>query len=505
MDNSSFKKNLFAGKFHLFLPILFTLFFLLRFYHLGFYDFWYDEVFTAGYAKYPWVSWNPPLYWILLHFWVKVFGFSELSLRFPSLVFSFLSCVLLYITGKKLFNERIAIVASIFMGLSPFQVWYAQEARSYSMLLFLSLLSTYLFYKASKRDRNREWLFFTIFSLAGLYTNYFFIFLILSQFLYFLLFSKKASLKALIYLLLIPLGFLPYLSRFLSKFFAVWNGFWVPTPKIFSLIWTVENFILGYNVPFYLYILADIGVVILLVNAILNFKKKEFKQNFLFCLFFFLVPITAAFLFSKMFFSVYLDRGLIFASPYLYLILSFGAVSFKKKTPKVFNLALIFFLMAAGIYLYYKNLMFSSPLRRAGVHPKKPIKPLVSFLDKHTARGDIVAFTNDSIVPSFFFYSQKKKYNCKFYFFFVPHKAFDSFSLKPLITGDAYHIPVWRIKRLKFNNVWIIASNWERDGGLDENSLAVKKWLDNNLDLVFKKEINGAWIFKYVHKRNNEK
>src|SRR3989338_2125771 len=102
--------------------LLFSIFFFLRLYKLGYHDLWYDEICTIGYAKYPWGNWNAPLYWIILHFWIKIFGISEFSLRFPSLIFSFLSVILVFLLGKKLFGKQAGIIASIFIGLSPFHL-----------------------------------------------------------------------------------------------------------------------------------------------------------------------------------------------------------------------------------------------------------------------------------------------------------------------------------------------------------------------------------------------
>ena len=222
---------------------IFFIFFLLRIYHLGFHDFWYDEIGTIGYAQYPWGNWNAPFYWILLHFWIRLFGISEFSLRFPSLIFSFFSVILIFLLGKNLFNQRIGLFASLLMGFSPFHLWYAQEARDYSMVLFFGTLSSYLLYKAVEIKKFKFWFLFVLFSIMGLYTNYFFIFLFIVQALYITVFSRSLRLNAkhIFYFLIITLGFLPYLSRFLSKFFYIERGFWIPQPSINSLVVTIET------------------------------------------------------------------------------------------------------------------------------------------------------------------------------------------------------------------------------------------------------------------------
>ncbi len=482
--------------------IVFAIALSLRLYHLGFHDFWYDEIGTIGYAQYPWSNWNAPLYWILLHFWIKLFGISEFSLRFPSLIFSFLSVILVFFLGKSLFNRKIGIFASIFMGLSPFHLWYAQEARDYSMILFLGLLSSYFLYKALKDRQTGFWLFFILASIAGLYTNYFFIFLFTAQLLYIIVFLRplRISIKHITAFLIIGLGFLPYLSRFLNKFFYIWGHFWIPQPSINSLAITVENFILGYNTSIIFYIIADVLAIIFFAIAIAKLRKRELKSEIFLCLFFFLVPIISAFLFSRIFFSVYLDRGLIIFSPYLYLILSLGIVSIEKRYLKISILVVLFSLLFISDYGYYKDWMPTSVAHHTGTYIKKPIKPLVRFIENNLDSDDILAFSNPSAMPSVRFYSKEK---IPFYYFFDP-QILDS-SWKRPIQESKFYIPFYKINNLKFRRLWFVASNWARDGKLDGNSRAVKAWLDKNLKLKSAREFDGLWVFRYGKHTQSEK
>jgi len=74
----------------------------LRLYHLGYESIWLDEGYTIRFASYDLErifflkDTSPPLYYILMHYWIRLFGDSEFSIRFPSLVFAVLAIITMY-------------------------------------------------------------------------------------------------------------------------------------------------------------------------------------------------------------------------------------------------------------------------------------------------------------------------------------------------------------------------------------------------------------------------
>ncbi|MEO8423560.1 MAG: glycosyltransferase family 39 protein [Actinomycetota bacterium] len=118
---------------------------LLRLYRIGAQPLWLDEATSLHFARQTlgelW-SWstivdpgNPPLYYSLLHGWL-VFGNGEASLRLLSALFGVLTIPLVYALGRTIRDHRLGIVAALLFAISPFQVWYSQEARGYSLLTF---------------------------------------------------------------------------------------------------------------------------------------------------------------------------------------------------------------------------------------------------------------------------------------------------------------------------------------------------------------------------------
>lgn len=83
-----------------------------------------------------------------------LFGYSELILRLPAVLFSVGSVILLYLLGRRLFGPGTALLAALLLAVSDWDLTTARTARMYSMLAFFVLLSVLLFYRASV-DRDR--------------------------------------------------------------------------------------------------------------------------------------------------------------------------------------------------------------------------------------------------------------------------------------------------------------------------------------------------------------
>ena len=134
----------------------------LRFYGIGSQSLWIDEVYTFMNSSgslsevifEPQTDYKtPPLFYIIEHFALQ-FGNHESILRLPSVVFGSLSILLLYLVLSNWFDGRTSILGTIMMVISPFHVWYSQEARAYALLVMMSLLSIFLFQKVIKSPKN---------------------------------------------------------------------------------------------------------------------------------------------------------------------------------------------------------------------------------------------------------------------------------------------------------------------------------------------------------------
>jgi 4-amino-4-deoxy-L-arabinose transferase-like glycosyltransferase len=151
--------------------------FALRLYQLDAKPFWFDEGLSVDLALAPpdyviATIDRPPLYYLLLHGWIKLAGVNPYTFRFFSAWWSTLALPLFYALARRLFDRRFSLLALVLVAVSPFYVYYAQEARTYALTLALVLDSSWLLLKWLQ-DRRTRWLLpYSVTTLACLYTHY---------------------------------------------------------------------------------------------------------------------------------------------------------------------------------------------------------------------------------------------------------------------------------------------------------------------------------------------
>ena len=155
---------------------------------------------------------HPPLYFLLDRFWVQalgapmqaLFGSPLTASRLLPALLSLLSLPCMYALAWELFaSQAIALLATAFLALSPFDVLFAQTARQYSLLTLAVIASHYLLLRSLRlssiqKMRSRDvlkrpppgwqhWGFYTLAVTLGLYTHPFFALTLIAHAVYMLL------------------------------------------------------------------------------------------------------------------------------------------------------------------------------------------------------------------------------------------------------------------------------------------------------------------------------
>jgi hypothetical protein len=129
---------------------------------------------------------HPPGYYLLLHGWQWLTQPSlahglEFLFAWPSLWFGMVTVALIYALGRRLLSSPAALLAVLFAALDPFQLWYSQEVRMYTLGAALGLLCLWATIQAFSKPQRRPWLIvYALAAAAGLYTLYYFAFLLIA-------------------------------------------------------------------------------------------------------------------------------------------------------------------------------------------------------------------------------------------------------------------------------------------------------------------------------------
>jgi mannosyltransferase len=161
------------------------------FYRLGTKGLWLDEAFSANYARLGLGGlWhlsshqdpNMSFYYLVLHFWVLVFGPSATAVRSLSVVAGALAVPAMVLLGTRMFGRRAGLVAGLLLALNPFFLHYEQTARAYTLVVLLVLISCNAFMSALENPSRLRLVGYALVSALAVYAHYFAALVILVQF-----------------------------------------------------------------------------------------------------------------------------------------------------------------------------------------------------------------------------------------------------------------------------------------------------------------------------------
>jgi mannosyltransferase len=161
----------------------------LRLTHLGV-GLWFDEI--VVYVRYMDMSFGEILttydlenqhflFTLLARTAFALFGAGPASLRLPAALFGVGSVVALYLLARKVATTREALLSAALLSVLYHHVWFSQNARGYSALLFWTLLSSWLFLRALDEGRSRLWLGYAAAVALGMFTHVTMLFIVLAQ------------------------------------------------------------------------------------------------------------------------------------------------------------------------------------------------------------------------------------------------------------------------------------------------------------------------------------
>jgi uncharacterized membrane protein len=346
-----------------------------------------------------------PLYAVLLHFWIQIFGNDIIFARTLSLLFFVLTLPALYFMAKESSSKTVAILTVIFFALSPFMVWYASEARMYTLFAFITVLNHLFFLRFHKSDTRHGKLGLFVTSIIGFYTHYFFLLIIATQGIFLciatimkalkdreveekpfiaLLFQNKKQLIVYIFVLICSfVFFVPWIYFVISQGSASNTKPLIPAPTSYNVFATFINFVFGFQTQAVQGLLISLWPLVIILFFFIFTQRKRVKSDVLeyFCLATFL-PVLLAFLMSYVR-PVFLSRYLILVTPTLFFLLAWVLINIAQKWGRYIG---GLFIIALIILMHIQNSSAQTPV-------KEDYQGVTQYLSQNTTPQEVIAVT----------------------------------------------------------------------------------------------------------------
>lgn len=491
--------GLMKNKLLLILAILFIGLFL-RVYNLGNESIWLDEGFSIRVANLNLshiISFhdnNPPLYHIILHWWINLFGDSEFSVRFPSVIFGSLAIFMMYMVGNQIFDKDVGILSSLLLGLSVYHIGYSQEARTYSLSVLLTLFSMYFFIKLLKKGEQKNLVGYILSSILLMYSHIYGLFIIISQNVYLIalfLLSKEAykpSLKRwiLIQVILIFL-FAPWATTILiSQMSNTQSISHIPIPSKMSIIGSFITYS-GSQLLLLPFLILSSYAIIVYEKTNGNFDwRNVFKSLEGYCwkirllntgeiyllLVWLLTPIILPFIISKFSTPIYSTRYTIVASLAFYLLVAKGIRNIRNNHVTSIIISVIIAFSLVGVWEYYTKIN------------KQQWRDVANYIDTNATNADLLLFNPGYYKDSVFDYYSKR-----------------ADLIKKPFPKEGPHVNEENIKELDpaikgYKRVWVILP---RDPNGDKKGL-ITSTLNDSYDQLYHMSYKGINLFLFGKK-----
>jgi hypothetical protein len=379
---------------------------------------WYDENFTLILARLPFDRMlaatagdvHPPLWYLIEWAFIRHFPYPSLApawtLRIPALVFSVLALwVFRLVLDQLAVPQKAKLGAFTLMAILPMQLWYAQEARMYSLLEFEVLLTLWLCLKRSHP------LTITAVSLAMLFTQNYALFYLAGIGAVVLLRDIQKVIAAHRLFGLTPrlraFEMTAYigLSMLSAAFFysVIWldvvrdqmkiiNGrYWIQEQSVGDVLNTLYKLFWGSSMPSFALLPGILTTFMALALGLVILLHADHPAKWTVIVMAF-APLALAWIASVVWQPILLHRPLIGITPFLYIVAAWSLTRldgvFQRET--VLTAALVIPLFVSGLGGYFKNI---PAMKSDGA-----ISPLISALDyvkAHWQDGDVIYYTDD--------------------------------------------------------------------------------------------------------------
>lgn len=288
---------------------------------------WFDEAFSVWLARLPLEQMiyftasdvHPPLYYLVLHYWMVGLGDSVLAVRGLSVLFGTATVAVGMLLVRRVYAWPTVVMAGLLLALFPIAVRYSQETRMYAMHGFLMLSALYALSAWTRQQRSGYLLAYMLLMILGMYTHYFTLLAAMASWVCVALLRGDGGRRLILARswwlcnLTIALAMLPWLATMLRQATEPRGLNWIELPSVQTLpLATWRAFTLGVEAP-YVAVLMSLLLAILLIAGALAVRLDQTRGRLCWILAgFCCVPLLAAW-FGSYYRPMFMERYLLFA------------------------------------------------------------------------------------------------------------------------------------------------------------------------------------------------
>lgn len=422
-----------------------------------------------------------PGYHLLLHYWQLLFGNDIFAARMMSLVFFVLLILATFALASYVFNRNVGLFAALLVTLSPFMDWYGSEARMYSMLAFITVIHQLTFMKLYQEGRTVHWVWFTLTAIVGMYTHYFFAFVILTEVIFFLFTRKKfASPKSLLKFsiagAIVFAALLPWLWYVLQLGSASNTQPSLTEPSSIDLFNTYAQFIFGFQIDALNTILVSLWPIVVLLAFFALQKNRKTSNEAIFFVLAAIVPVIGAFIISVTVRPFFQSRYLIVALPALMIFLAWILSIYTRRVRITLQIGLVTVIL--GLFVVQ------------AVNPNTPVKEdyreAVGYLSQEATSQDVIILSAPfTIYPTEYYYQGDAKVTTQ--------PIWNRFSQGSVPAFDEQKLETEAKQNTQsYQKAWLMLSY---DQGYNDD---IKNYFDNHFERLAGREFSkGLWVYSY--------
>ena len=414
----------------------------LRLYDLTGESLWYDEAYSVwisdmdvGSLRVLW-EWKVefPLYYLLFHYWLRLFGQGEFAVRLFGALAGTATIVPVYLLGRELFDHKVGVFGALLLAVNPYHVWYSQEVRMHSWAVLLTVASLYCFWRLTNGGRGGcqtsfnppqskgglrpvWWLGHILITGLSFHLHYYIIWIVLVENVYYLLhlwrkhggiLSREAWRSLRLWILdqlAVLLLAIPAAVVFLERFFASNDWGWLVAnyraPGLHDVLGLFEAYVLGMAFPGP----SPLRWVILLgflalagwgtLRGYERIRRGAPSGGLGLVLLTLALPVTLVFVLGQ-FVAVWVIRYLLLFLPAFLLLVALGVRALGRPA---LGAAAMIVLVAASLYAL--SGMYSK-------QQKEDWRGVAAYISAHAAQDDLIVLMDEECrVPFSYYYGSK--------------------------------------------------------------------------------------------------